>query len=85
MRILFLNDLHDPRIGSSIRQMYQQSERLRELGHEAAVATTSQDASEVGPTTIEGTPVVLIRGLPPVDTTQTTADMIRPAADDLFT
>ncbi|MGR9092000.1 MAG: coenzyme F420-0:L-glutamate ligase [Gammaproteobacteria bacterium] len=35
--------------------------------------------------TIEGTPVVLIRGLPPVDTTQTTADMIRPAADDLFT
>ena len=34
---------------------------------------------------VEGTPVVLIRGLAPVDTTQTTADMIRPAADDLFT
>ncbi len=33
---------------------------------------------------VEGTPVVLIRGLAPVDTTQTTADMIRPVVDDLF-
>lgn len=33
---------------------------------------------------VEGTPVVLIRGLPPVDSTQTTADMIRPVEDDLF-
>ena len=54
MRILFLNDLHDPRIGSSIRQMYHQAERLRELGHETAVVSTSQDQTQVGPTTIEG-------------------------------
>ncbi|QDU67385.1 glycosyltransferase family 4 protein [Engelhardtia mirabilis] len=43
MRILHLNDLYDPRIGSSIRQMYQESERLRELGHEAAVLSVTQD------------------------------------------
>ena len=30
MRILFLNDLCDPRIGSSVRQMYQEATRLRE-------------------------------------------------------
>jgi glycosyltransferase involved in cell wall biosynthesis len=57
VRVLFLNDLHDPRIGSSIRQTYQQAERLRELGHEAALATTTQDRSAIGSTTIEGTPV----------------------------
>ena len=54
MRILFLNDLCDPRIGSSVRQMYQQAARLRELGHATAVATAVQDPAEVGPTEIEG-------------------------------
>ncbi len=54
MRILFLNDLWDPRIGSSIRQMYQQAARLRELGHTTAVISATQDASLVGRTTIEG-------------------------------
>jgi glycosyltransferase involved in cell wall biosynthesis len=54
MRVLFLNDLHDPRIGSSIRQMYQQATRLRELGHETAVLTATQDPGEVGRTVIEG-------------------------------
>lgn len=58
MRILFLNDLSDPRIGSSIRQMYQEAERLRELGHEALVATATQDPDEVGETEILGCPVV---------------------------
>jgi glycosyltransferase involved in cell wall biosynthesis len=54
LRILFLNDLSDPRIGSSIRQMYQQAERLRALGHETALATAVETASDAGETEIEG-------------------------------
>jgi glycosyltransferase involved in cell wall biosynthesis len=54
VRILFLNDLSDPRIGSSIRQMYQEATRLRELGHETALVSATQDASEVGESLIEG-------------------------------
>jgi glycosyltransferase involved in cell wall biosynthesis len=54
MRILFLNDLFDPRIGSSIRQMYQHAERLRELGHETRLATAVQDPAEAGETRVEG-------------------------------
>lgn len=54
MRVLFLNDLCDPRIGSSIRQMYQQARALRELGHETLVVSATQDAREAGDTTIEG-------------------------------
>lgn len=57
MRILFLSDLSDPRIGSSIRQMYQHAERLRGLGHETALATAVQDPSTVGEVEIEGMPV----------------------------
>jgi len=54
LRILFLNDLSDPRIGSSIRQMYQQAERLRTLGHETALATAVEEASQAGEAEIEG-------------------------------
>ena len=54
MRILFLNDLSDPRIGSSIRQMYQQGAHLRELGHETALVTAVQDPAEAGETEILG-------------------------------
>ena len=46
MRILFLNDLSDPRIGSSIRQMYQEATCLRGLGHETALVTAVQSPSE---------------------------------------
>ncbi len=60
MRVLFLNDLHDPRIGSSIRQMYQQAERLRELGHDTAVVSATQDPSRAGRTEIEGCEVFLV-------------------------
>ncbi len=52
-----MNDLYDPRIGSSIRQMYQQAARLRELGHEAAVLSTTPDAGQVGTEEILGTQV----------------------------
>lgn len=54
MRILFLNDLSDPRIGSSIRLMYQHAAWLRAQGHETALATTVQDPALVGETEIEG-------------------------------
>jgi glycosyltransferase involved in cell wall biosynthesis len=54
VRILFLNDLHDPRIGSSIRQMYQEGARLRALGHETALATTVEDPREGTTVEIEG-------------------------------
>lgn len=57
MKVLFLNDLCDPRIGSSVRQMYQVAERLRELGHEARILSCTQDPAEAGETEIEGTPV----------------------------
>jgi glycosyltransferase involved in cell wall biosynthesis len=57
MRVLFLNDLSDPRIGSSIRQMYQHAARLRELGHETAVVTAVPRREDATPTEIEGTPV----------------------------
>src|SRR5262245_16025212 len=54
MRILFLSDLSDPRIGSSIRQMYQHAERLRALGHETERATAVQEPASVGEVEIEG-------------------------------
>jgi glycosyltransferase involved in cell wall biosynthesis len=49
-----LNDLWDPRIGSSIRQMYQHAEVLRGLGHQTALVTCTQDRAEVGETVVEG-------------------------------
>lgn len=58
MRILFLNDLWDPRIGSSVRQMYQQAELLRADGHETLIATTTPDRALVGRATVEGCELV---------------------------
>ena len=60
MRILFLIDLWDPRIGSSIRQMYQHAEGLRVLGHETAVVSTTTKESEEGWRTVEGSELFLI-------------------------
>jgi glycosyltransferase involved in cell wall biosynthesis len=54
MRILFLNELSDPRIGSSVRQMYQGAAVLRAHGHETALVTCTEDATQATPTTIEG-------------------------------
>lgn len=54
MRVLFFNDLHDRGLGSSIRQMYQQAERLAELGHESAIVSTTEDPTEAGRTEIDG-------------------------------
>jgi glycosyltransferase involved in cell wall biosynthesis len=66
MRILFLNDLSDPRIGSSVRQMYQHAACLRRLGHEAAIVTAVQDAADATPTEIERTPVFRLHSDYPV-------------------
>lgn len=49
MKVLFFNELSDPRIGSSVRQMYSHAERLRELGHETAVVTCTQDTERAKP------------------------------------
>jgi len=48
VKVLFLNDLWDQRIGSSIRQMYQHAARLEELGHETMVFSTTPDEALVG-------------------------------------
>jgi len=58
MRILFLNDLHDPRIGSSVRLVYQLAERLRRRGHETLLVSTTPDRDAATPTEIEGLDVV---------------------------
>ena len=60
MRILFLIDLWDPRIGSSVRQMYQHAECLRERGHETAVISTTTERADCGWRTVEGCEVFLI-------------------------
>lgn len=54
MRVLFLNDLSDPSIGSSVRQMYQHASCLRRLGHDTALITAVQNANDATPTEIEG-------------------------------
>jgi glycosyltransferase involved in cell wall biosynthesis len=66
MRVLFLNDLFDPRIGSSVRQMYQHAARLRELGHETAVISTTPDLAQVGMREVEGCEVHLLHSDYPV-------------------
>ncbi len=57
MRILHLNDLHDPRIGSSIRQMYQLAELQRAAGHASAVLTATPEPADATPTEILGSQV----------------------------
>jgi len=54
VRVLFLNDLSDPRIGSSVRLTYQLARALREAGHETLLVTAVQDRAEATPTEIEG-------------------------------
>jgi len=60
MRVLFLNDLCDPRVGSATRQMYQLAARLRELGHATAVVAATQERGAAGRTEIEGCEAFLI-------------------------
>ena len=48
MRVLFLNDLWDQRIGSSIRQMYQHAQELERRGHEVLCFSTTPDPELVG-------------------------------------
>lgn len=62
MRVLYLNDLSDPRIGSSVRQTYQIAARLRELGHETELVTAVPDARDATPTSIEGMRVHRLHG-----------------------
>lgn len=57
MRILFLTEIPDPGVGSSVRQMYQHARWLRAQGHEVRVVSTVRSADDATPTVIEGTPV----------------------------
>ncbi|MDA1265858.1 MAG: glycosyltransferase family 4 protein [Planctomycetota bacterium] len=54
MKVLFLTEIPDPRVGSSVRQMYQHARRLRALGHETVCVSTVRDAKDATPTEIEG-------------------------------
>lgn len=60
MKVLFLTEIADPGVGSSVRQMYQEARRLRELGHETVVVACTQQREEAGETKILGTRVHLI-------------------------
>ena len=55
MRILFLSEIGDPGVGSSVRQTFQLARRLRGLGHETAVVATVRDAAQAFPTEVDGT------------------------------
>lgn len=54
MRILFLNDLEDERIGSSVRLVHQLAAHYRRQGHETALATAVQDPSKAGQADVRG-------------------------------
>ncbi|MFT5049091.1 MAG: glycosyltransferase involved in cell wall biosynthesis [Chlamydiales bacterium] len=60
MRILFFTEIDDPGVGSSTRQMYQQAECLRALGHDTAVVSAVRKREDAGETEIEGMPVFRI-------------------------
>jgi len=66
LKVLFLCEVGDPRVGSSTRQMYQHAARLRELGHEAAAVVTVRDRREATPTEVLGTPVFRLHSDYPV-------------------
>ena len=66
MRILFLNEISEPGVGSSVRMTFELCRALRERGHETAVVSTSRNPQEAMPTTIDGTLVFRIHSDYPV-------------------
>lgn len=54
MRILFLNDLEDVRIGSSVRLVHQLAAHYRASGHRTALATAVQDPALAGQAVVGG-------------------------------
>ncbi|MBL8862863.1 MAG: glycosyltransferase family 4 protein [Planctomycetes bacterium] len=54
MRVLFLSDLHDPRIGSSVRQIHQLAAHLRAHGHATELATAVTERELVGLLDVDG-------------------------------
>jgi len=54
MRILFLNDLEDERIGSSVRLVHQLAAHYRRQGHETALATAVQEPGQAGQADVHG-------------------------------
>ncbi len=66
MRILFLTEIPDPGVGSSVRQMYGHAQWLRDQGHEVCVVSTVRDGSDATPAEIEGTRVYRLHSDYPV-------------------
>lgn len=66
MRVLFLCEIGDPRVGSSTRQMYGLARELRRRGHQTAAVACVRDPADGSPTTIEGMTVFRIRSDYPV-------------------
>ena len=66
MRILFLTEIPDPGVGSSVRQMYQHARWLRAQGHEVRVVSTVRSEADATPTEIEGTQVLRLHSDYPV-------------------
>ncbi|MCP3914641.1 MAG: glycosyltransferase family 4 protein [bacterium] len=60
MRVLFFSEIHDPGVGSSVRQTFRVAAALRARGHQAAVLSTVRDPQDAFPTEVEGTPVFRI-------------------------
>ncbi len=60
MKILFLCEIDDPRVGSSTRQMYQHARCLLADGHEVQVLSCVQSKADARPATIEGVPVTRV-------------------------
>ena len=57
MNVLFLCEIPDPGVGSSVRQMYGLARELRARGHRTAVVSTVRDPADATPTVIDGTTV----------------------------
>lgn len=66
MRILFLNEIADPGVGSSVRMTFELCRALRERGHETCVVSTVRNPQEATPTEIDGTLVFRIHSDYPV-------------------
>jgi glycosyltransferase involved in cell wall biosynthesis len=60
VNVLFLCEIPDPGVGSSVRQMYGLARELRARGHRTAVVATVRDPGDATPTVIDGTTVFRI-------------------------
>ena len=60
MKVLFLCEIDDPRVGSSTRQMYQHARCLTADGHAVRVLSAVRSKGDAGQVTIEGVQVTRV-------------------------